>query len=464
MTKLRLLTMSLFVSVLVGCGDTDLAVFQPQGSSSLGTVQQALADDGIQALTPAPAESAEMVELGRMLFFDKELSGNRNISCATCHHPTAGTGDALPVSIGEGGVGLAENRAQAAGHLIPRNAPAVFNLAVPGANRMFWDGRVSRDPVSGVLETPEPGLNGTPTPTWAPYVQQLTTALAAQAMFPVTSREEMRGDGNDLATAGAISNQALWEAIMLRLVGTEAGGGGIAGYRTLFQAAYPSVTSFDDFTFAHAARAIAAFETSAYTKLDTPLDLYLAGDHSALSDSEKRGAVLFCGRANCAACHNGPHLSDFQNHAIAAPQVGPGKEPLPFRDRGRFLVTNSPSDLYRFRTPPLRNVALTGPWTHAGAYTSLEAVVRHHLDPTTSLLSYDVGQLPVLFQSTFDADGTRNNARLAAVSPLLGAPVSLTQAEFSDLMAFLHALTSPSSLTLIQDVPDSVPSGLPVAD
>ena len=101
---------------------------------------------GVAAPQPDPDA---LVELGRMLFFDKELSGNRNISCATCHHPVSGTGDALPVSIGEGGEGLAENREQESGHLIPRNAPHVFNGGVAGVHSMFWDSRVTRDPATG---------------------------------------------------------------------------------------------------------------------------------------------------------------------------------------------------------------------------------------------------------------------------------------------------------------------------
>lgn len=451
--------------LLAACGNTDsgpaflLQAPDPQEAA----LRQAMADGGMGTLTQPAPESSAMVDLGRMLFFDKELSGNRNISCATCHHPAAATGDALPVSIGEGGVGLAENRVQALGHLIPRNAPHVFNLGVPEMHKMFWDGRVTREPGTGILDTPEAGLNGpSPAPQWAPYVAQLTTALAAQAMFPVTSREEMRGDGSELATAG--SNQVLWERLMARLVGTDNGTtGGIPEYRQLFQAAFPSVTDFDDLTFAHAARAIAAFETHAYTKLDSPFDDYIAGDASALSDRAKRGAELFCGRAQCINCHSGPNLSDLEHYSIAAPQVGPGKDG-PFEDRGRFLVTNDTADLYKFRTPPLRNVALTGPWTHAGAYMTLESVVRHHLDPTSGLLGYDATQLPALFEPTLDTDVPRNNARLASVSPELGSPIALTDAEIADLLAFLQALTSPSSLSLLHDIPDSVPSGLPVTD
>jgi cytochrome c peroxidase len=83
------------------------------------------------AIVPAEEDAAQ-VALGQVLFFDKILSGNRNISCSTCHLPEAATGDALPVSIGEGGSGRALERvaptdSAGAEVLIPRNAPDVFN-------------------------------------------------------------------------------------------------------------------------------------------------------------------------------------------------------------------------------------------------------------------------------------------------------------------------------------------------
>jgi cytochrome c peroxidase len=412
---------------------------------------------------PAPAAPA-LIELGRALFFDPILSGNQNISCATCHHPLADTGDGLPVSIGEGGVGTGTVRNRGpgdAGHLIPRNAPHIFNLGVEGADVMFWDGRVSRHPLTGDLQTPEPALNG-PSPSAAEIVAQLDSALAAQAMFPVTSREEMRGQAGTNPIADAATNLEVWQLLMARLVGTNNGtSGGLDGYRTLFQAAYPAVVDFDDLNFGHAARAIAAFERELWTSLNTPFDRYLRGDVDALSAAAKRGAMLFYGTARCAQCHSGPLMSDLLHHAIASPQVGPGKVE-PSEDRGRALVTNNTLDNYRFRTPLLRNVALTGPWLHSGAFTTLEGVVRHHMDCVGSLATYDPSQLPALFEPTVDTDGNRQAARSMAVAPELATPMTLSDAEVRDLLDFLHALTDPDMLILTRDLPDSVPSGLPL--
>ncbi|MDJ0520729.1 MAG: cytochrome c peroxidase [Planctomycetota bacterium] len=457
-----LFVLALAVAVLAGCGAAgdDRFIFldeNPNVDPLDEELTTALAAANVQPISRPQPEDADLVALGRALFFDKELSGNRNISCATCHHPTAGTGDNLPVSFGEGGIGTGANREQGTSHFIPRNAPHLFNGGVTGVDSMFWDSRVVRDPLTGVLTTPEPGLN-TAAPA-LPHALQLGSALAAQAMFPVTSREEMRGQslpGDPDPLRDATTNAGVWDALMDRLAA-------IPAYEALFFAAYPSVSDFNDFNFGHAARAIAAFERETWTALDSPFDRYLGGDTSALSDAEKRGALLFFGRASCANCHNGPLLSDFEHHAVGAPQVGPGKVEAD-EDRGLALETGDPADNYKFRTPQLRNIALTGPWMHAGAFTTLEAAVRHHLDPLSSLANFDVSQLPVPFDTMVDTDPTRQAARAAALSPDHPVSVGLSDAEFDDLMAFLHALTDPSSVNLLRDIPDSVPSGLPVKD
>jgi len=445
------------------CDDTTIVQEVPVAQQDID-LREALEANGVSGVPTPQAESDALVRLGQALFFDKILSGNRNISCATCHHPVAGTGDALPVSIGEGGEGLAENREQADGNLIPRNAPHVFNGGVAGVHSMFWDSRVRFNPLTGELQTPEPSLNG-PNPTEGEIAAQLRSALAAQAMFPVTSPEEMRGAAGTNEIANAADNVAVWRALMVRLVGTDNGTtGGIQEYRDLFRAAFPAVVNLDDFNFGHAGRAMAAFERDRWTALGTPFDGYLAGDNSAMSDAEKRGALLFYGKARCAECHPGPLLTDFEHYAIAVPQVGPGKAEAS-EDRGLALETGDAADNYKFRTPGLRNVALTGPWMHDGCFTTLDATVRHHLDCTSSLLGYDTTQLPSLFQPTVDVDPDRIQARLDALEDDLRDPMGLTETEFDELMAFMHALTDPESInTVATDIPASVPSGLPVND
>ena len=412
---------------------------------------------------PSPAPQApEMVALGQALFFDKIISGNKNISCAGCHDMNAATGDDLPTGMGDGAVGSFPNRTIGTGQLIARNAPPLFNVGLPGMDVLFWDSRVAQDPTTGAFLTTDFLLNGV-NPARPEITAQLTNAAAAQALFPVTVAEEMLGQPGTNELTNGVTNEDIWALIMARLVGTSNGTvGGIGGYRALFASAFPQVASYDDFNFGHAAQAIAAFETASFTATQTLFDAYVGGDTNALSDSQKRGGLLFFTTANCSKCHNGPFLTDLQPHAIGVPQVGPGKN-QPDEDLGRALITQLPSDNYKFRTPPLRNVVSTGPWMHDGAFVTLQAAVQHHLDPATSLANYDPSQLPPLYQSTFDTDPGRNAARLAAVDPLLGAPLSLGPDDVTDILNFLAALSDTGAIgSLPSAVPGSVPSGLTV--
>ncbi len=176
---------------------------------------------------------------------------------------------------------------------------------------------------------------------------------------------------------------------------------------------------------------------------------------------------LFYGKAGCGVCHSGQFQTDHDFHAIAMPQIGPGKKgrfETHFRDLGRLRVTGNDADAYRFRTPPLRNVALTAPYGHDGAYATLEGVVRHHLDPVGSLMRYDPSQavLPELaghddFPVLADEEEL---ARIAAANEL--EPVDLSDEEVRQIIAFLEALTDTASVEGRLGIPATVPSGLPV--
>ena len=185
--------------------------------------------------------------------------------------------------------------------------------------------------------------------------------LSALPLFPVLSREEMRAaTGNELADIKDKSPQQVWEALMMRL-------GKIPEYRRMFEAAYPG-TKFGDMTFAHASNAIAGFMIQRFAFNDSPWDRFLAGDDNALTDLQLRGAKDFMS-ARCSICHNGPALTDNKFHNVAVAQIGPGEGDGPDGrdDFGRMRVTGVGAERYAFRTPPLRNVALTGPWGHDGA-------------------------------------------------------------------------------------------------
>ncbi|KAA3643030.1 MAG: cytochrome-c peroxidase [Chloroflexi bacterium] len=418
-------------------------------------LRQLLAEADVEPLAELPAPDENMYALGQALFFDKELSGNRDISCATCHHPTLATADALSLSIGVGGVGLGTERViDPTREFVPRNAPDIFNRGDPGWLTMFWDSRVS-----GTLET---RFN---TPAGVRLPAEIDSLLAAQAMFPVTSPDEMRGERGDVDVFGEHNElapilnhefEAIWDALMQRLLA-------IPEYQELFAAAYPDVPE-DELNFAHAANAIAVFEATSWHFTDSPWDRYLLGDDSALTLEAKRGAILFYGEAGCGECHSGPLLTDQQHYNMAVPQIGPGKGLGAPLDLGRAEESDMDEDRFAFRTPPLRNVVLTGPWMHNGTYTTLEAAVLHQLDPLKDMYAYDPTVLDPLVDIEYITHDYVVSTMLETIDPVARETIELSQAEIGDLLAFLEALTSPSALDMSDDIPESVPSGLPVND
>jgi cytochrome c peroxidase len=317
---------------------------------------------------------------------------------------------------------------------------------------MFWDSRVSRNAASGFI-----------TPAGEMLPASLDSVLAAQAMFPVTSRDEMRGSlgdtdmrgrPNEVAAFSDYDFEGIWNALWERLMG-------VTAYRERFEVAFPE-SAVEELGFQHAANAIAAFEAAAFSPTDSPWDRYLSGDDRALSEEAKRGALLFYGKAGCANCHAGTLMTDQAHHNVGVPPLGPGKLGG-LVDSGRGLLTMNEGDRFAFRTPPLRNVAVTGPWMHNGAYRRLEDVVVHLLDPETALHGYDPKeQLPAGLQSTVRLEEAMIDTVLATLDPLLQTPVELSETEFDALMSFLAALTSPSALDLTGEIPRAVPSGLPI--
>lgn len=396
---------------------------------------------GFAPLPPPPEVRPVLVELGRALAFDPILSGNRDISCMTCHHPALGTGDGLRLSIGAGGVGVGPSRRQAAGLTIGRNSPPLYNLHATAA--LFLDGRLAL------------GEDGYHAPDGVTLPDDEIAdfefgPLSALPLFPVLARDEMRGyGGNELAALPADEPRAIWAAIMDRLAR-------IPKYVRLFERAYPT-QRFEEMTFGHAANAIAGFIASELALADTPWDRFLAGDAGALSPSQRLGAELFLNLA-CSECHSGPVLTDGEFHNVALAQIGPGlgNGPLGDDDYGRYRVTGDPSDRYAFRTPALRNVELTAPYGHAGQFLDLSDFIAHYGDSADGLRAYgdDLPQGLAPLQN-FDAI-------LETRDELLDG-VKLTERDVTLLTQFMLALTDPAARDLSHLVPASVPSGLPVA-
>ncbi|MDX1662456.1 MAG: cytochrome c peroxidase [Candidatus Promineifilaceae bacterium] len=396
-----------------------------------------------------------LTELGQLLFFDPILGGDQNIACATCHHPTHAMADGRVLPIGVGGVGLGPGRSfdtktptgSESGRAatvnpfldvyVPRNSPTIINAAL--LEVQFWDGRVSL--VDGVVRTPEHSVDS----------HFLTDVLTAQALFPVTSEHEMAG-----ITLGGQTPDQVRRTLHRRLLGN-------ADYRQLFLEVYGTAAP----SMVDISAALAAFQRQ-FIFTAAPWDAYLAGDEAALTEAQKRGALLFFGvlkpEVNCAACHSGDLFTDLQFHDLLVPQLGPGKgHGLDGReDWGRGGITGDPADRYSFRTPPLRNVALTAPYFHSGAYPTLEDAIWHHADIWRAGM-YDPGRYlsgeRVLYGDVRPFVAS-DHAQTAARTLRRGLP--LTHGEVDDLVAFLHALTDPTARDLSDFIPEQVPSGLPL--
>jgi cytochrome c peroxidase len=396
---------------------------------------------------PVPAKDPAVVRLGQALMFDKILSGNRDIACATCHDPSTHATDGLPLAVGTGGSGVGPARTLGPGRsFVPRNAPTLLNSGI-GLFYVFWDGRLTR------FGPPPPEV---PLPPEA-------DVIAAQAMMPVLNRREMRGERgdvdvfgnpNELAALGDSQPELIWQAVMQRLLA-------VPGYVSLFRAAFPNTPTIA-LTFRDAASAMATFQVAELTRTDSPFDRYLKRDDNALSPEAKRGALLFFTDAGCFSCHNGPLLGgrDFANSG--APQLGPGVGRGAPLDFGRGELHNNEFYLFAFRVPPLRNVELTAPYFHDGAVATLEAAVRHYNDVPKSLRTFDPATLPAAVQSSYHGDQRTVDSVLASLDFRLRTPLHLTDTQIGELVAFLKSLTDPAARDLSGIVPASVPSGLPV--
>jgi len=258
---------------------------------------------GVLGEVPIPPDNPQnnaKIELGKLLFFDKRLSADGTVSCASCHNSNFGFSDALSVSVG------------IRGQKGRRSAPTIINAAyTDAAGPLFWDGRAE--------------------------------SLEEQALGPITNPIEM---GNTIENVVTLIN-------------------GRTGYRALFFQAFADSVA----TAERIAKAIASFERTIISR-NARFDRYLAGDQSALTSQEKRGLDIFMGEGHCINCHNGPNLTDNKFHNIG---VEGGVV-----DLGRFEVTQHPSDLYRFRTPTLRNIEKTAPYFHNGSAKTLEEAVRFY--------------------------------------------------------------------------------------
>ena len=441
-----------------------------------------------------PNISDPKAQLGMKLFFSKALGGEKDTACASCHHPALAGGDGLSLPIGVGAVDpdvlgpgrvhgdTAEGGPNDGGPTVPRNSPTTFNVALHD-QVLFLDGRI--ESIGKTLHANGDDGFGILTPD---SVDRLTAdpnaandnLPMAQARFPETSAEEMQGfvtfAGLDRASVRSHLEQRIGD--YGDLVGDLVPNNWLAEFQTGFESTEPDPSVL--ITFDHIVEAIAEYERSQIF-VDTPWSAFMKGDDNAISLAARRGALVFMlakdkGGAGCTACHRGDFFTDDLFHVLGMPQIGRGKGDGDngTDDFGRFRVTAVDTDKYAFRTPSLLNVTETGPWGHDGAFTTLEAVVRYHLDPQASFDNYDINQIDgSIVSSGQTADiqtNTQNALDTLESNRARGVPsiqnVDLTDEQVADLMAFLSTLTDPCVIDRaclepwIPDSNDTGPDGL----
>jgi cytochrome c peroxidase len=389
------------------CGDGGPAQPEP----GLDLRQEAAA----QGLAPLPAEPVRpvdnplvpaRVELGHLLFFDPILSGPMDVACSTCHLPRFAFTDGRQFPSGAGGTGLGPDRTLPSPHPLremPRNSPPVLNTGLygrggtsPSSNgTMFWSGSAF--------------------------------GIEDQVLNPIAADNELRG----LSYAKSLA----LDSVLLRIRS-------LSDYVDRFAAAFPDEAAMAEgdpdalVTPTTLRLAMAAYLRELVTP-NAPLDRFLAGDDDALTARQKDGLALFIGEAGCVGCHSGPLLSDFSMHVIGGAQEGLGRDTTPGDDLGWGEHGGTP---YSFRTPPLRQVALTAPYLHAGTAASLRELLEFKNRGVSEHPSVSDGQL----------------------DPLM-TPLGLSASQLDALEAFLGALTDPLvDAGPLFEPPAAVPSGLEV--
>jgi cytochrome c peroxidase len=393
----------------------------------------------------------QLADLGRLAFHDSILGLNDDNSCAGCHAAPLGFGDSQSIAIG-----VENNNIVGPDRIGPRNqrrAPMVLNNVFFPA--LMWNSRfnsLSGDPFdnSAGFQFPFPeGLS----------LSGLEHLLTAQAFIPTTEKPEMAGFHPSVPG----SNDGIRAAVVERLNAD-------AEYVKLFGKHFREVKVGGPITYAMLAMALAEFEFT-LVFADAPIDKFARGLKNAMTVDEKRGAILFFGSANCVSCHavagqSNEMFSDFSQHVAGIPQIAPVVGNVTFdgpganEDFGLEQVTGDPNDRYAFRSSPLRNLALQPTFFHNGSFTRLEDAVRYHLDAIGSAPLYD----PAAAGVDVDLQGPMGPMEpvLDRIDPALATPITLTDDEFRQLVAFLrNGLLDPkaNAHNLRKLIPARLPSG-----
>ena len=393
----------------------------------------------------------QLADLGRLVFHDSLLGLNDDNSCSGCHSAPLGFGDSQSIAIG-----VENNNVVGPDRTGPRNqrrTPIILNNVFYPA--LMWNSRFN-----SVTGNPFDNSAGFQFPLPEGFsLSNQPHLLTAQAFIPPTEKPEM--SGFHASVPG--TNDGIRAAVIERLNAN-------AEYRKLFGKNFNEVKSGGLITYDMLARAIAEFEFT-LVFADAPIDKFARGQKNAMTEDEKRGALIFFGSGNCVSCHavsgqSNEMFSDFRQHVAGIPQIAPAVGNVTFdgpganEDFGLEQVTGNPNDRYAFRTSPLRNLALQPAFFHNGSFTKLEDALRYHLNAIGSAASYS----PISAGVDTDLQGPQGPIApvLARIDPALATPVNLSNDEFQQLIAFLRTgLLDPKANPhdLRKLIPARVPSG-----
>ena len=393
----------------------------------------------------------QLADLGRLAFHDSLLGLNDDNSCSGCHSAPLGFGDSQSIAIG-----VDNNNLVGPDRTGPRNqrrTPLVLNNVFYPT--LMWNSRFN-----SVAGNPFDNSAGFQFPLPESFsLSSLPHLLTAQAFIPPTEKPEMTGFHPSVPG----TNDGIRAAVVERLNAN-------AEYRQLFGKNFREVRSGAPITYEMLARAIAEFEFT-LVFADAPIDRFARGQKNAMSEEEKRGALIFFGSGNCVSCHavsgqSNEMFSDFRQHVAGIPQIAPAVGNVTFdgpaanEDFGLEQVTGNPNDRYAFRSSPLRNLALQPTFFHNGCFTKLEDAVRYHLNAIGSAPSYN----PITAGVDRDLQGPQGPIApvLARIDPALSTPVTLSAGEFRQLIVFLRiGLLDPKANphNLRKLIPARVPSG-----
>ena len=428
----------------------------------------------------------QLANLGRLLWFDNIHSLHRDNTCGGCHSPSNGFGDTQSIAIG-----VDNNLLVGPNRMGPRNqrrSPLIVNTAF--YPKLMWNGRFFANAAPGrKLGDPFSNMFGFTFP--APEGLSLgyhDHLLQAQAFVPPTELVEVAGftgtSGTDLSPRFEVFDNGQGLPVPLpdesgfrnhpiRMTALDELNS-TTGYRFAFGKVFHDVRRGAPITFDMFGLAIAEFEFT-LTFATAPIDRFARGQKNAMTDDEKRGALVFFGEGKCVTCHatrgrSNEMFSDFENHVAGIPQLappfgegtsnlvydGPGED----EDFGAMQISGDPADKYRFRTGPLRNIGLAPAFFHNGAFARLEDAIRFHIDP---MQPYNPARAGI------DRDlrlrmGPRVDESL--LHPLFrNGGIELTEAQIRDVTQFVETgLLDPRAKreSLCRLIPKSVPSQLPV--